>query len=99
MGNPAARISDPVLHDAPHCHAAIHPPAPVPTPQPHPPLPLSFTMGSQSVNIEGKAAVRVQDMTTPCTPVGCIPSSGGMVVHGSTGVFINGRAAARLGDV
>ena len=28
----AARLSDQVLHDAPHCHAPIHPPAPTPTP-------------------------------------------------------------------
>lgn len=99
MGSPAARLSDPVLHDAPHCHAAIHPPAPIPTPLPHAPVPLSFTIGSPSVNINGSPAVRVLDMTAPCMPAGCVPSSGGTIVRGSTGVLINGRPAARLGDV
>ena len=32
----AARKSDKTKHDAPHCHAPIHPPAPTPTPAPHP---------------------------------------------------------------
>ena len=43
---PAARISDLVKQDAPHCHAApIHPAAPVPTPVPHPGLPLPIIKG------------------------------------------------------
>ena len=37
---PAARVTDQVLQQGPHCHAPIHPPAPGPTPVPHPPLPL-----------------------------------------------------------
>ena len=40
MGQPAARVSDQVLQQAPHCHAPIHPAALVPTPVPHPALPL-----------------------------------------------------------
>ncbi len=40
MPMPAARVTDQVLQQAPHCHAPIHPPAPMPTPVPHPALPL-----------------------------------------------------------
>ena len=30
MGQPAARMTDMIKQDSPHCHAPIHPPAPVP---------------------------------------------------------------------
>ena len=39
---PAARVSDMMLQQAPHCHAPIHPAALVPTPVPHPGLPLEI---------------------------------------------------------
>ena len=41
----AARMTDLIKQDAPHCHAPIHPAAPVPTPTPHPPLPLPIIKG------------------------------------------------------
>ena len=99
MPAPAARLSDKVLHDAPHCHAPIHPPAPVPTPQPHPPLPLTIIRGEVTVLIGNLPAARLTDTTTPCIPPGCIPSGPGLIGAGSPTVLIGSLPAARVGDL
>jgi len=96
----AAVVGDNALHDSPHCHAPIHPPAPVPTPVPHPPIPHAFIPpGSPTVKLGGKPALRVSDMTKPCTIPPCVPAGPGMVAMGSATVMINNLPAARVGDM
>jgi uncharacterized Zn-binding protein involved in type VI secretion len=99
MGNPAARAGDFVRHNAPHCHAPIHPPAPVPTPLPHPPQPFLIVAGCPTVTIGGKAAARVGDQTANCNLASCVPGGPGIVLVGSGTVTIGGKPAARVGDL
>jgi uncharacterized Zn-binding protein involved in type VI secretion len=97
---PAARMSDMTLHDLPHCHAPIHPPAPVPTPVPHPPIPFPIVAGCvPTVLIAGLPAAVVGAMTQPCLVPPCVPGGPGMIAMGSTTVMIGGRPAARVGDL
>lgn len=100
MGNPAARLTDNVLQDAPHCHAPIHPPAPVPTPSPHPALPLAImSPGVPTVLIGGNPAAVVGDQTAPCSLPGCVPNGPGIIAKGSGTVLIGGKPAARVNDM
>jgi len=96
---PAARLTDKVLQQAPHCHAPIHPPAPTPTPVPHPGLPLTIIKGQPNVMIGGMPAARVTDTTLPCMLPGCVPAGPGMIIKGSATVLIGGLPAARVGDM
>jgi uncharacterized Zn-binding protein involved in type VI secretion len=97
---PAARMSDLTLHDAPHCHAPIHPPAPVPTPVPHPPIPFAIVSNCvPTVLIGNLPAAVVGSMTQPCLVPPCVPGGPGVVAMGSTTVMIGGRPAARVGDL
>jgi uncharacterized Zn-binding protein involved in type VI secretion len=98
MGN-AARLTDKVMQDAPHCHAPIHPAAPVPTPVPHPALPLTIIKGLPTVLIGGQPAARVTDTTAPCSLPGCVPGGPGMIAKGSATVLIGNMPAARVGDM
>jgi uncharacterized Zn-binding protein involved in type VI secretion len=99
MSNPAARLGDMVLQQAPHCHAPIHPPAPVPTAVPHPALPLTIIKGAATVLIGGQPAARLTDTTTPCTLPGCVPNGPGMIALGSATVLIENLPAARVNDM
>jgi uncharacterized Zn-binding protein involved in type VI secretion len=100
MSMPAARVGDNAIHDGPHCHAPIHPPAPVPTPVAHPPLPLAFIPpGCPTVTINNMAAIRVSDKTKPCSLPSCVPAGPGMVSKGSATVTIGNLPAARAGDM
>ena len=99
MSKPAARMTDMVLQDAPHCHAPIHPAAPVPTPVPHPCLPLTIIKGEATVLIGNMPAARSTDTTTPCTLPGCVPGGPGMIALGSATVLIANMPAARAGDM
>jgi uncharacterized Zn-binding protein involved in type VI secretion len=97
---PAARMTDNTLHDGPHCHAPIHPPAPVPTPVPHPPVPGPIVSAcSPTVQINNLPAATVSSMTKPCTLPACVPNGPGMVAKGSATVLIGGLPAARVGDM
>lgn len=97
---PAARVSDLMLQDAPHCHAPIHPPAPVPTPVPHPPMPLAIIPPcAVTVMIGGPPAARVTDQSVPCMLVPCVPGGPGMIAKGSGTVLICNLPAARAGDM
>lgn len=99
MGNPAARLGDKVMHDGPHCHAPIHPPAPTPTPVPHPPIPFSIVKGAATVMIGNMPAARISDMTQPCMIPPCVPAGPGMIAKGSATVIIENMPAARMGDM
>jgi uncharacterized Zn-binding protein involved in type VI secretion len=106
MGQPAAVMGDNVLQDGPHCHAPMHPPAPTPTPFPHPPMPLAIMTGtSMDVFIGTKPAAVASpapgggSTTMPCIIPGCVPGGPGQIIKGSMKVMINGKPAARVGDM
>jgi uncharacterized Zn-binding protein involved in type VI secretion len=97
---PAARQTDQAIHDGPHCHAPIHPPAPTPTPLAHPPLPLMIqTATVPNVLINNLPAAVVSSMTMMCSLPSCVPGAPGVVAKGSATVMIAGRPAARAGDM
>lgn len=95
----AARITDLVRQDAPHCHAPIHPPAPTPTPVPHPGLTLPIISGAVDVLIGKLPAARLSSTTVPCVLPACIPAGPGTVVLGSFTVLVGGMPAARVNDM
>src|SRR5690554_6046874 len=95
----AARLSDLIKQDAPHCHAPIHPAAPTPATAPHPALPLAIVKGAPTVLIGGLPAARATDMSAPCTLPGCVPGGPGLIAKGSSTVFIGGLPAARVNDM
>lgn len=99
MGPPAARITDKVLQNGPHCHAPMHPAALVPTPAPHPPMPLPIISGSPNVTIGKLPAARITDKTQPCLIPVCVPGGPGIIGKGSATVTINKLPAARVGDM
>ncbi len=97
---PAARMTDLVMHDNPHCHAPIHPPAPVPTPIPHPCVthPLAAAC-VPTVLVNALPAAVLTSITIPCLEVPCVPAGPGLVAKGSSTVLIGGLPAARMGDL
>jgi len=95
----AARMTDKILQDGPHCHAPIHPAAPVPTPAPHPAMPLTIILGQPNVLIGGMPAARLTDMSQPCMLAGCVPGGPGMIAKGSATVLVGGLPAARVADM
>src|ERR1700730_15084228 len=80
MPKPAARMTDQVLSDAPHCHAPMHPAAPVPTPVPHPAMPQTLVKGLPTVLIGNLPAARLGDLTAHPSCVAPIPSPTGKVL-------------------
>ena len=97
---PAARQTDQVIHDGPHCHAPIHPPAPVPTPVPHPPIPFMIVGATvPNVLINSLPAAVMGSMSQPCMVPPCVPGGPGVVAKGSATVLIGMRPAARAGDM
>lgn len=99
MGMPAARVTDNIQQQTPHCHAPIHPAAPTPTPVPHPGMPLAIISGAATVMIGGMPAARVTDQSAPCTMAPCVPGGPGMIAKGSATVMICNMPAARLNDM
>jgi uncharacterized Zn-binding protein involved in type VI secretion len=105
VGPPAAKQGDKVVGTDIHIIMVPSPGGPVPTPTP---LPFNGTITtnlSTDVFIEGKPAATVQSGATnmpPHIPAGGPfqkpPSNQGKIIVGSTGVFINGKPAARQGD-
>lgn len=96
----AARQTDMMKQDAPHCHAPIHPPAPVPTPTPHPGLPLTIVSATiPNVMIGKMAAAVATSQSTPCMLPGCVPGGPGMIAKGSATVMIGKLPAARVNDM
>lgn len=100
MGMPAARLTDLILQDSPHCHAPIHPPAPVPTPTPHPQVPFALvSAGVMNVVIGGFPAAVLGTQSMPCILPACVPAGPGLIAKGSTTVMIGGRPAGRMNDL
>lgn len=108
MGQPAARQNDPVTGVDTHVVLVPAWGAPAPTPLPHPFAgPLSSGL-SADVLIDGLPAATVGSVaenrpphlpTPPGTSFQVPPRNRGTVQSGSTTVLINGRGAARMGDV
>lgn len=105
MSLPAAKQGDKVLATDIHIQMIPSPGGPVPTPLPSPFIGTIDGELSGDVFIEGKAAAVVGSTATN-TPAH-IPTAGpfqkppadkATIQQGSTTVFINGKAAARMGD-
>jgi outer membrane protein OmpA-like peptidoglycan-associated protein/uncharacterized Zn-binding protein involved in type VI secretion len=105
VGPPAAKQGDKIVGTDIHIIMVPSPGGPVPTPTPSPFNGMITTGLSTDVFIEGKPAATVQSGATnmpPHIPAGGPfqkpPSNQGKIIVGSTGVFINGKPAARQGD-
>ena len=96
----AARMNDKAKHDAPHCHAPIHPPAPVPTPTPHPcMMEMIMTNCAPTVMINNQPAATMTSQTLPCMEPPCVPGGPGIIMLGSFTVLICNLPAARENDL
>jgi uncharacterized Zn-binding protein involved in type VI secretion len=106
MGQPAAKQGDKIVATDTHILMIPSPGGPVPTPTPMPFNGMITTGLSTDVFIEGKPAATVdsgainQPIHIPAGgPFQKPPSNQGKILVGSTGVFINGKPAARQGDM
>lgn len=95
----AARKTDLIKQDSPHCHAPIHPPAPVPTPSAHPALPLPIVNGTApTVMIDNLQAAVVGSISASCSLPSCVPAGPGVIARGSSTVYHCNLPAARIDD-
>jgi uncharacterized Zn-binding protein involved in type VI secretion len=109
MGQPAAKQGDQIVATDTHIVMVPAPPGPpVPTPLPHPFTGIIRGALSSNVNIMGLPAATVDSTAdnTPAhipTPPGTTfqkpPANKGTVTLGSQTVKINGKSAARNGDI
>lgn len=106
MGQPAAKQGDQVMATDIHIIMIPTPGGPVPTPIPHPFVGMIDGELSQDVNIMGMAAATVDTTasnTPPHIPQGgpfqSPPSNKATIKMGSATVKINGKMAARNGDI
>ncbi len=108
MGQPAAKQGDQILATDTHIVLVPTPTGPVPTPLPHPFVGMLNGNLSRDVNIMGRPAATVDstaDNTPPHipTPPGTAfqkpPTNKATVKLGSATVKINGKMAARHGDL
>jgi uncharacterized Zn-binding protein involved in type VI secretion len=106
MGQPGAKQGDQVVGADIHIVMIPSPGGPIPTPLPHPFVGKLDGGLSSDVNIQGKAAAVVGSTATNSPshipqggPFQKPPANKGTVQQGSTSVFINGKAAARSGDI
>jgi uncharacterized Zn-binding protein involved in type VI secretion len=105
VGKIAAKQGDKILATDTHILMIPSPGGPVPTPTPMPFVGTITSGCSTDVFIEGKPAATVdsialnQPMHIPTGgPFQKPPTNQGKILIGSTGVFINGKPAARQGD-
>jgi len=108
MGQPAAKNGDRVVAVDTHIVMVPSPGGPVPTPLPHPFVGMINGALSSDVNIMGKPAATVDSTadntpahiaTPPGTAFQSPPSNKATIKVGSPTVKINGKMAARNGDV
>ena len=109
MGQPAAKQGDRITAIDTHIVLVPAPPAPpIPTPLPHPFMGLLNNNLSQDVNIMGLPAATVGSMADNApphipTPPGTVfqkpPTNKATIKLGSPTVKINGKMAARNGDI
>ena len=97
---PAARVSDQMIQQAPHCHGGCPSMVSIGVPTPLPGLPLVIIPpGAPTVLIGNLPAARATDQSSPCTLPGCAPGGPGMIAKGSMTVLISNLPAARVGDM
>ncbi|HQX53242.1 MAG TPA: PAAR domain-containing protein [Planctomycetaceae bacterium] len=108
MGQPAAKQNDTIVAVDTHIVMVPSPGGPVPTPLPHPFNGIISSGLSGDVNIMGFAAATVGSVadntpphipTPPGTAFQTPPKNKGTIRLGSQTVKINGKSAARNGDV
>jgi uncharacterized Zn-binding protein involved in type VI secretion len=106
MGKPAAKQGDKVVGTDIHIIMIPTPGGPVPTPLPHPFVGQLDGDLSSDVNIEGKPAAVVGSTATNTPshipqggPFQKPPANKGKIMLGSATVKINGKQAARMGDI
>ena len=106
MGQPAAKEGDQIMATDTHIVMIPAAPSPIPTPLPHPFVGMIDGELSSDVNIDGMPAATVDSTasnTPPHIPQGgpfqSPPSDKGTVTMGSQTVMINGKGAARNGDM
>lgn len=106
MGQPAAKQGDQIMATDIHIIMIPAVPSPIPTPLPHPFVGIIDGSLSSDVNIMGMAAATVDSTasnTPPHIPQGgpfqSPPSNKATIKLGSTTVKINGKMAARNGDM
>ena len=108
MGQPAAKQNDTIVAVDTHIVMVPSPGGPVPTPLPHPFNGIISSGLSGDVNIMGFAAATVGSVadntpphipTPPGTAFQTPPTNKGTIRLGSQTVKINGKSAARNGDV
>jgi uncharacterized Zn-binding protein involved in type VI secretion len=106
VGQPAAKQGDQVMATDIHIIMIPSPGGPVPTPLPHPFMGILQMGLSTNVMIMGRPAATVDSIainTPPHIPQGGPfqkpPSNQGKVMMGSPTVKINGKMAARNGDM
>ena len=106
MGRPAAKLGDTIF--AIDTHLVFTPPVPTPVPLPHPFRGTINGNLSKNVKIMGRPAATVGSIAVNMpphipTPPGIaflkIPSNKGIIQMGSLTVRINGKMAARAGDM
>ena len=106
-GMPAAKMGDQVVATDIHIILIPAPPGPpVPTPLPHPFAGIITSGCSTDVLIESKPAATLGSIainTPPHIPQGGpfakMPTNQGTIIKGSATVLINGKPAARMGDM
>ncbi|MDL1982662.1 MAG: PAAR domain-containing protein [Deltaproteobacteria bacterium] len=106
MGQPAAKNGDQIVGVDIHIIMISTPGGPVPTPLPHPFTGVIDGELSSDVNIIGQPAATAGSKATNTPshiplggPFQSPPSNSGTIEMGSQTVNINGKAAARMGDM
>ena len=106
MGQPAAKQGDQVIATDIHIVMIPSPGGPIPTPLPNPFAGQLDGALSSDVKIEGKAAATKDSTATNSPshipaggPFQSPPSNKATIFMGSATVKINGKAAARTGDI
>ena len=106
MGLPAAKRNDQIVAVDIHIIMIPTPGGPAPTPMPHPFNGMLDNALSTNVNVMGQPAATVGSMATNTPahipqggPFQVPPTNKGTIMKGSSTVFINGKPAARNGDM
>jgi uncharacterized Zn-binding protein involved in type VI secretion len=105
MGQPAAKKGDRIVGVDTHIIMIPSPGGPIPTPLPHPfmgmidgDLSSDVKIGGMAAASEGSTASNTPSHIPQGGPFQSPPKNKGKIIKGSGTVFINGKAAARMGD-
>jgi uncharacterized Zn-binding protein involved in type VI secretion len=105
MGQPAAKKGDRIVGVDTHIIMIPSPGGPIPTPLPHPfmgmidgELSSDVKIGGMAAATEGSTATNTPSHIPQGGPFQSPPKDKGKIIKGSGTVFINGKAAARMGD-